>query len=196
VTAAFDIAGFIVADPWRRSVLEAVRDQQLPDWAVGAGFIRSAVWDALHGFREPTPLADVDVLYFDSANAARDCEAAIEAALAKVMPGVPWSVHNQARMHLRNGDLPYANTAGALCYWLETPTAVAIRIDEKGSPSLLAPFGTDDLIGMICRPTPRGREKLEEYRQRIGEKNWPARWPLVRIFDLSSANSAQRSVFC
>lgn len=161
MTAAFDVASFIVADPWRRSVLEAVRDQQLPDWAVGAGFIRSAVWDALHGYRDPTPLADVDVLYFDRADVScESCEreAAIEAALAKVMTGVPWSVRNQARMHRRNGDAPYANTTDALRYWLETPTAVAIRIDEQGSPSLLAPFGMDDLIEMVCRPTPRGRE--------------------------------------
>lgn len=151
---------------------------------MGAGFIRSAVWDALHGFHEPTPLADVDVLYFDSSDMARAREAAIEATLATVMTGVPWSVHNQARMHLRNGDAHYANTADALRYWLETPTAVAIRIDEQSSPSLLAPFGTDDLIEMVCRPTPRGREKPEEYRQRVSEKNWRARWPLVRIFDL------------
>src|SRR4030095_16451522 len=62
---AADIAVFIVAEPWRRAVLDAVRRQRLPDWAVGAGFIRSAVWDALHGYTKTTPLSDVDVLFFD-----------------------------------------------------------------------------------------------------------------------------------
>lgn len=151
-------------------MLEVVREHRLPDWAVGAGFIRSAVWDVLHGYREPTPLADVDVLYFDRADLSRERETAIEETLATEMADVPWSVRNQARMHLRNGDRPYADTTDALRCWLETPTAVAIRIDEQG-PSLLAPFGTDDLIDMVCRPTPRGREKLAEYRQRIAEKN-------------------------
>lgn len=184
MTAAFDVATFIVADPWRRSVLEVVRQQRLPDWAVGAGFIRSAVWDVLHGHRDPTPLADVDVLYFDRADVCRARESTIEAALAMVMADVPWSVRNQARMHLRNSDPPYADTAHALRCWLETPTAVAVRIDERGAASLLAPFGIDDLIEMVCRPTPRGREKLAEYRQRIGQKNWRARWPRVRILDL------------
>jgi hypothetical protein len=47
---ADDIAAFIIADPRRRAILDAVRRQRLPDWAVGAGFIRSAVWDALHGY--------------------------------------------------------------------------------------------------------------------------------------------------
>jgi uncharacterized protein len=183
VTAAFDIAAFIVAKPWRRAVLEAVRRQRLGDWAVGAGFIRSAVWDTLHDHLEPTPLADVDVLYFDRDDLSREREAAIEEALTAAMAGVPWSVRNQARMHLRNHDQPYADTMDALRYWLETPTAIAIRMDGHG-PSLLAPFGTTDLIDMVCRPTPRGHEKLTEYRQRVAEKNWRARWPKVRVLDV------------
>ena len=184
MTEVLDIAAVILADPWRRSVLEAVRRQHLPDWAVGAGFIRSAIWDALHGYRDRTPLPDVDVLYFDRDDISREREAAIEDALTRAMAGVPWSVRNQARMHLRNGDPPYTDTADALRFWLETPTAIAIRIDDGGSPSLLAPFGTDDLTGIVCRPTPRGREKLMQYRQRVRVKDWPARWPRVRILDL------------
>src|SRR5215470_8208473 len=110
---AADVAAFIVADPWRRAVLEAVRRQRLPDWAVGAGFIRSAVWDTLHGHAEPTPLADVDVLFFDAADVSRESETSIEAALAEALPNIPRSAKNQARMHLRNGDAPYADTADA-----------------------------------------------------------------------------------
>ncbi len=181
MTAVLDVAAIVLADPWRRSVLEAVRQQHLPDWAVGAGFIRAAVWDALHGYRDRTPLPDVDVLYFDRDDISREREAAIEDALARAMAGVPWSVRNQARMHLRNGDPPYTDTADALRSWLETPTAVAIRIDDAGYPSLLAPFGTGDLTDMICRPTRRGREKSAQYQERIRGKNWPARWPRVRI---------------
>lgn len=179
-----DVAGLVLADPWRRSVLDIVRRQRLPDWAVGAGFIRSAVWDARHGYAAPTPLSDVDVLYFDRTDLSRAREAAIQEALTRAEANVPWQVRNQARMHLRNGDRPYVDTTDALRYWLETPTAVAIWIGDGGSASLLAPFGTDDLIEMVCRPTPRGREKLSEYRQRMVEKNWCAHWPLVRVLDL------------
>jgi uncharacterized protein len=180
---AADITAFIIGDPRRRAILEAVRRQGLPDWAVGAGFIRSAVWDALHGYAEPTPIADVDVLFFDTADLSREHECAIEAALAQVLPHVPWSVKNQARMHRRNGDAPYADTADALRYWLETPTAVAIRIADDGKALLLAPFGIADLVAMICRPTPRGRERLSAYNQRMREKNLPARWPRVRVLE-------------
>jgi len=180
---ADDIMRFIIADCRRRAILEAVRRQRLPDWAVGAGFIRSAVWDALHGYAEPTPIADVDVLFFDAEVVSREYEVAIEAALRGAMPDVPWSVKNQARMHRRNGDAPYIDTADALRFWLETPTAVAIRIDDDGVATLLAPFGVEDLLAMVYRPTPRGRERLSQYHQRMREKDWPVRWPRVRILE-------------
>jgi hypothetical protein len=180
---AADIAAFIVADPWRWAVLDAVRRQRLPDWAVGAGFIRSAVWDALQGYAGRTPLADVDVLFFDANEVAREREAAIEAALGEAVPDIPWSAKNQARMHRRNGDAPYADTADALRFWLETPTAVAIRIGDDGAATLLAPFGVEDLLGMVCRPTPSGRRRASEYQSRVRHKNWLARWPRVRILE-------------
>jgi hypothetical protein len=178
---ADDITAFIIADPGRRAILEVVRRQRLPDWAVGAGFIRSPVWDALHGYAEPTLIADIDVLFFDAADVSRERESAIETALAEAMADVPWSVKNQARMHRRNGDPPYADTADALRFWLETPTAIAIRIDDDDAATLLAPFGVADLLGMVYRPTPRGRQRLSQYHQRMREKNWAARWPRVGI---------------
>ena len=46
-------------------VLRVVRQHQLPDSWVGAGFVRRKVWDNLHGFEEPTPLNDIDVLFFN-----------------------------------------------------------------------------------------------------------------------------------
>ena len=180
---AADVTAFIIADPWRRVVLGAVRRQRLPDWAVGAGFIRSAVWDALHGYAEPTPLPDVDVLFFDGSNISHERETAIEKALGEALPDIPWSVKNQARMHLRNGDAPYGDTADALRFWLETPTAVAIRIGDDGVATLLAPFGVDDLLAMACRPTPRGRQRLSAYQSRLRAKNWRARWPQARFLD-------------
>jgi len=44
-----DILALIRDDPWMMAVLQAVRQQQLPDCWVGAGFVRRKVWDTLHG---------------------------------------------------------------------------------------------------------------------------------------------------
>jgi len=180
--ARFD--ALFLHDPTRRAVLDAVRALGLPDWAVGAGFVRNAVWDRLHGFVAPTPLDDVDVLYFDPADFSKATEQALEARLAAAMPDVPWSVRNQARMHRRNGDAPYRDTEDALRYWLETATCVAVRLERDDSLTVIAPYGVDDLLGFCSGPTPRGRQRDEAYRARMRAKNWPARWPRVRVAGL------------
>jgi uncharacterized protein len=163
------------------AVLRAVRALALPDWAVGAGFVRSAVWDHLHGFAAPTQLADVDVLYFEPADLSPEREGALERRLAAAMPGVPWSVRNQARMHLRNGDDPYADTEDAIRNWLESATCVALRLAADDSLTVIAPHGLADLLDLKSRPTPRGRAGYAAYLARMRRKDWPSRWPRVRV---------------
>lgn len=142
--------------------------------------MRAPVWDALHGHLMPTPLADIDVIYFDARQHGAAVDAHWERLLGAAMPGLPWSVRNQARMHLRNGDAPYRDTADALAHWLETPTCVAIRLGAEG-PELLAPYGLSDLLDMVLRPTAAGRRKPGQIRQRIDTKGWIRSWPRVTL---------------
>jgi hypothetical protein len=177
----FDPSALFLADPWRFSVLRAVRALHLPDAAVGAGFVRNAVWDWLHGYELPTSLADIDVLYFDPADLSPERDGDLERRLADAMAGVPWSVRNQARMHLRNGDPPYVDTEDGMRHWLETVTCVALRLESDGGLTVIAPYGIDDLMTLRSRPTPRGRERFAAYVARMREKDWPSRWPKVRV---------------
>jgi hypothetical protein len=172
-----DVLALIAADPWMMAVLETARSAGLPDCWLGAGFVRRKVWDHLHGFNQATPLEDVDLLYFQPGDIGQDSERAIEAGLRSAMPEVPWSVKNQARMHLRNGDQSYTNTIDAMRYWLETPTCVAARLAEDGRLELAAPYGIDDLLHMIVRPTPAGQRRAGAYRKRLEGKNWLRQWP-------------------
>jgi hypothetical protein len=151
---------------------------------VVAGFVRNLVWDRLHGYVAPTPLADVDVVFFDAAQPDEAIEKHLEAALHARLPGLPWSVKNQARMAERNGDPPYSSTAHALTRWCETATAIGVRRAEDGGIEALAPFGVADLLGLVVRPTPyAARHKLAAYRQRLVEKNWRGRWPRLIVHE-------------
>jgi hypothetical protein len=170
----------IASDSWRMDVLRTVRGLGLPDWAIGAGFVRSCVWDWLSGYEKSTIPTDIDVLYYDPSDLSPEREAICERRLV-AMHTVPWSVTNQARMHIYNGDAPYASTIDALRFWLETPTCVAVRLTGDDQLELLAPWGLDDLFAMIVRPTPSGCDKSALYRQRIAEKNWTERWPRVQV---------------
>ena len=124
--------------------------------------------------------ADVDVIYFDLADASAFRDATIRAQLLEYMSEIKWSVHNQARMNIRNGDSPYLDLDDAMRHWPETATAIAARICEQ-RVEVLAPLGIDDLIGLIVRPTPCFAVKLGAYRDRIATKNWTLRWPRLTI---------------
>ena len=167
--------------PLRLHALEIVRSLNLPDWAIGAGFIRAAVWDELCGYSTASPVDDIDVLYFDPESPDPRGDAALETKLRDIDLALPWSVRNQARMHIRNGDDPYSSTADALRFWLETPTCVAVRLNTEDRIEIMAPFGLHDLFAMTIRPTPRGHARKAEYLARIAEKRWHERWPNVTV---------------
>ncbi|QQS11282.1 MAG: nucleotidyltransferase family protein [Rhodospirillales bacterium] len=176
------VAALIAADAEIMARLRAVRALALPDGWIGAGFIRDRIWDRLAGL-EPRPSLDVDVVYFDAVDPEGAREAAHEARLDAESPGVDWQVRNQARMHRRNRDAPYRDTADAMAHWLETPTAIAARLDGSDVVEILAPCGVGDLLGLVCRPTAAGRAKPGEYRDRVVAKRWRERFPAARIVD-------------
>ena len=42
-------------------------------------------------------------------------------------------------------------------------------------------LGVADLLGLVVRPTPAFRHKMDVYRERVLSKDWPARWPGLTI---------------
>ena len=178
---ASDICQFFAASSWHRTVLEMVRALDLPDCWIGAGFVWNAVWDHLHGVAPMMPSGDIDIIWFDAVRAAKSFDEAVTTALRAQRSDLPWSVTNQARMHLRNGDRPYRSAFDAMCHWPETATAIALRLHDDDALELAAPFGVDDLLAMVLRPTPHFRaHRLEAYRERQRAKNWHTRWPRLR----------------
>jgi hypothetical protein len=168
-------------DPLRNRVLSMVFSLGLPDCWVGAGFIRNAFWDFLHARQFSCHPGDVDVLWF-SKHAERSEDQKLESMLYNLDPSIKWSVKNQARMHLRNGDKPYASTVEAIGYWPETATAIAARQREEGYYEIAAPFGLDDLFNLVLKPTPLFlTERRQIYLNRVQTKGWLKAWPLLRM---------------
>jgi len=179
-----DIIRVIQEDVWIMDILKAVSSLQLPDWWVCAGFVRSKIWDALHGFEDRTPLPDIDVIYFDPSDPFEQVEKQFEKRLRDMRPGLPWSVKNQARMHVVNRIPPYSSAVDAMSKFPETVTALGIKLDEHGKVALAAPHGIHDLIRMRVRPTPyfsETEERIRIYEERIVKKNWKRMWPRIAI---------------
>ncbi|MCC2653069.1 MAG: hypothetical protein K0Q60_3235, partial [Microvirga sp.] len=80
-------------------------------------------------------------------------------------------------------------------HWAETPTAIAARTIE-GRVEVMAPYGVDDLLNLIVRPTPVFGHKMDAYRERIMAKDWPARWPkLTMLMSWEEAYPASHNSF-
>jgi len=63
-----DIIQLVKEDEWMMDILYTTQSLHLPDWWVCAGFVRSKIWDTIHGFTERTPIPDIDVIYFEERN--------------------------------------------------------------------------------------------------------------------------------
>lgn len=174
------LEGILRSDPWSMDVLGTVKSLRLPDWAIGAGFVRALVWDRLSG-NSRTRLEDVDVLYFDPNDLSKEREKELQQELLDIRPEVPWSVKNQARMHTRNRTAAYRSTEDAMRFWLETPTAVAVRLEPDGRLAVLAPYGLGDLFRMIIRPTPKARLRMDQFENRLSQKPWLGIWPELKV---------------
>ncbi|MDO8042021.1 nucleotidyltransferase family protein [Janthinobacterium sp. SUN137] len=174
------------ATPWCMQVLHAVAQLGLPHCCIGAGAVRNLVWDALHGYAQASALSDVDVAYFDAHNLQPRREVELRQRLETVLPGVPWEVCNQARVHLWFEDAfgyavpPLLSLDDAIATWPEFATSVGISLQPDGGIGIIAPHGLDDLFDMVVRRNP-ARISLDGYAQRLASKDYAARWPRVTI---------------
>ena len=165
--------------PFHRSCLEAVASLGLPDSWIGAGFVRNLIWDYTHHL-PPTPLNDVDVIYFNLNDKSKHAEQLIQQQLCRIYPGANWEVRNQSRMHLKHGLSPFTDTAHAISHWVEKETAVAARL--IGSQiEIIAPYGLTLNYSNSITPHPAYPPDL--CKKRIENKCWLKRWPALFVQD-------------
>ena len=173
------LAQLLAKDPIRVQALQYVRSLDLPDCYIAAGFVRNLVWDHLHQKHNPTPLNDLDVVYFDLNELDEQAYLKYEAQLNALMPELNWQVRNQANMHLRNGDEPYQSTLDAMSYWPEKETAVAARLSENSQIECISAFGFESLFeGQV---TYNPKRTLTLFQSRVESKNWLITWPQLQV---------------
>lgn len=182
-----DILNLIKNDQWMMDVLRVARGLDLPDWMIGAGFVRNKVWDYLHSFEnKEVQTSDIDLIYYDPNDLSEETEDKYQRDLSQMLD-VDWSATNQARIHVFHGrEEQYKNSEEALSEWIETPTCVAVRLNKDDSLSLFAPHGIDDLVNLVVRPVPipNNRKDADVYKKRIEEKKWQEKWTKLLIFNI------------
>jgi hypothetical protein len=174
-----EIINLIKEDKWMMSVLQEAEKLHLPDWMIGAGFLRNKVWDHLHGIKqEIADTRDVDLIYFDVANQNEKYDRDLSARMQGKL-GLEWEIVNQAYTHKwHNRSIPYKDSTEALSEWVETPTCVAVTL-QNGKPKIIAPLGINDLVNLIVRPSPTA--DIETFKKRYINKKWLEKWPKLKI---------------
>jgi uncharacterized protein len=181
-----DITRLIQATPWFMSVLETVRACNPPDWLVGAWIIRNLVWDRLHQYQTPTPLADIDVIFFDPQDVRPERDRMVQRQLAQILPDLNWEATNQAAVHpwyeeVYGFSVPALHSSEeAVGTWPETATSVAVRLLSSDQIHIVAPCGLSDLFNMVLRRNPR-RITREQFVKRLRSKDFLHKWPRVQV---------------
>lgn len=177
------------------TALRAVRLLNLTSWAIGAGAIRSMVWDHLHGFAKITAVQDIDVVFFDPENLSQEREQKLQRELSKALSNVHWDVTNQAAVHLWYEEkfgqpiAPLTSLQEGIATWPEFATCVGVCLHADDQIDVIAPHGLEDLFSMVVRWNPT-RVSSDAYIQRVTQKAFPNYWPQVRT--LLSFDDAKR----
>ncbi|MGR3968507.1 nucleotidyltransferase family protein [Shewanella sp. 1180_01] len=182
--------------------LQCAKVHSMPQWRLAAGFVRNLVWDRLHG-SELSPLNDIDLIYFCPLDISPERDLVIETYLNQLAPELPWSVKNQARMHVRNQDMAYTSCVDAMAYWPELETAIGVSyqavdtesdtqtqtcVGMKNNPAsydieLVAPFGLNSLLALKLSANPK--RSLSVFEHRVANKGWLTRYPLLECYRTS-----------
>ena len=183
------LVAIVRADPGLMHVLRTVRGLGLPDWRLVSGAVYQAVWNHLTGRPAGYGIKDYDLAYFDASDTGWDAEDAVIHRVAATFDEPFRSqveVRNQARVHLWFKDRfgedydPLPHTDAALARFVAPAFAVGVRLEDDDTISVVAPFGLQDVFGMVIRPNPH--RPLDRGWARTTE-NARGRWPEITVVE-------------
>jgi hypothetical protein len=176
-----DIINLIEKDEWMMKIIQKASILNLPDWIIGAGFVRNKVWDYLAGNKKlVVDTADIDLVYFAPNGNDEKADEELSEKLRQET-GVNWEVVNEFYAHKWNNLKPYTSTVDAISKWPETVTAIGVTFDRNNKLKLIAPYGIEDLINFVVRPTPEFKNNVQKVKDRMANKKWKEKWPKITL---------------
>lgn len=167
-------------------ILKRTPNLQMPNWYLGAGCLSQTVWNWQHNFELTHGIKDYDLVYFDDHNISFEQEDFYIQKGKELFRDISASIEikNQARVHLWHKQRfgyeikPYKSVEDAINSWPTTATSVAVRYSEEGKFLVYAPYGLNDLLGMIVRAN-KTKITKEIYLEKV--ERWQKIWPKFQI---------------
>lgn len=179
-----DVLALIRGSNHTMKLLKTVQQSDMTDAWLSAGSIRNLIWDHLEGKSEPTPMNDVDVIYYDPDNITKEHEKAWDAHLTSITPNIPWECKNQARMHKKHGFEPATSVAEGMSRWVYKSCAIAARLTDDGEIELMSPFADwlECTASHKLHATPVMLETNPELPKiHYVNKGWDQKWPNLTL---------------
>ncbi len=167
------------------SILKTIEEFKSEHLFLTGGSLRNVVWNSLHFYTEDYELEDCDIIFYNQFDTSKEYETFIRQELNYLNPNIRWSVKNQARMHIRNNHTPYTNITDALKSFPETCSAIAI--DKNWS--IISPYGLNDLVALLIKPTKFCLEnEIEVFYNRLAKKTWLDKWSDLILYENTARN--------
>ena len=165
------------------SLLEILESDGIENCYVGAGAINQTVFNYYHDFESDYGIKDYDIVYYDLDLSYEAEDRVIKRLTAKIDKlDILVDIKNEARVPIWYYEkygikrIPYTSVEDAIASWGATITCIGVRL-EKGKLIVYAPYGLNDILGMIIRPVKREFEK-SAYDERA--LRWMKKWPKLK----------------
>ncbi|XEC93921.1 nucleotidyltransferase family protein [Paenibacillus tarimensis] len=173
-------------NPFLNEIFRKAADLNIEHYYIGAGYITQSVWNQLLGFPLHHGIKDIDFVYFDP-DISYDKECEVIHTISKQFTGNTFfnlDIKNQARVHLWYEKHfgypiePYASLEEAINTWPTTATAIGLRLTIDGRWRVYAPFGLNDLYGLIVRAN-KVQITKEIFERKV--QRWKHNWPELKV---------------
>ena len=165
-------------------IIKKASNLRMKHYYITAGCIAQTVWnfqtkrDLMYG------ISDIDFAYYDDSDLSYEAEnTVIEKISSLIQTDLKFDIKNQARVHLWYSkhfgyDIePYVSVEHAINTYPTSATAIGIRL-EYGILKVYAPFGLNDLFGMIVRAN-KTKISPEIYCNKT--EKWKSKWDELTI---------------
>lgn len=165
-----------------------VKSNPFPDgepWYLGAGCISQSVWNYLSNRKPEEGIKDYDLVYYDAKDISKEAELKQQQRIKSIFSSlsVEIDVVNEARVHTwfeedfgKKID-QLRSCEDAINGWPTTATCVGInRVKDKFN--VYAPYGLNDLLGMVVRPNKPSVIK-SVYEKKV--EKWTKIWPDLTV---------------
>jgi uncharacterized protein len=175
----------IKLNPMLENLFRKASELSMEHYYIGAGCITQSVWNFLFGFPLNHGIHDIDFVYYDS-DLSYDKECDVIDKVREKFGDIPFKIDikNQARVHMWYEQhfgypiKPYTSLEEAINTWPTTATAIGLRRMFSGKWIVYAPFGLNDLFGLIVRAN-KAQITKDIFDRKV--QRWTENWPRLRV---------------